>query len=276
MILLLGGTAETATIAESLAARGFRVLVSTATDIPIDAGRHPNISRRRGRLQKDGMAALIRRRGILAVVDAAHPYAVGVHEAAGSAAGATGIPYLAYARPATPDPGDGLFWASGHPEAAALACAGGRPVLLTIGSKNLQPYVRESARTGVFLAARVLPHPDSVEACRRAGIPAGRVICGRGPFDIGENRRQIRRFGIGMLVTKESGEAGGVREKIDAARLENCGIVVVARPLRAPEGAFDDIGMLVDELSKRLLNRLDGAGNGEKGGQDHGTGASAR
>ncbi len=41
MILLLGGISETSRIAESLVAAGYGVLVSTATDIPLQVGTHP-------------------------------------------------------------------------------------------------------------------------------------------------------------------------------------------------------------------------------------------
>lgn len=41
MILLLGGTSDTAPIARGLAAVGLPVLVSTATDIDLDVGVHP-------------------------------------------------------------------------------------------------------------------------------------------------------------------------------------------------------------------------------------------
>ncbi|MBF0509675.1 MAG: precorrin-6A/cobalt-precorrin-6A reductase [Deltaproteobacteria bacterium] len=43
MILLIGGTSETASFAEALAAAGFDVLVSTATDVALEVGRHPRI-----------------------------------------------------------------------------------------------------------------------------------------------------------------------------------------------------------------------------------------
>ena len=36
-----------------------------------------------------------------------------------------------------------------------------------------------------------------------------------------ENRRQIRDFDIGTLVTKDSGRAGGVPAKLEAARAEH-------------------------------------------------------
>jgi len=73
MILLLGGTSETAPLAEALANAGYRVLVSTATDIPLDVGSQPNIAQRRGPLSEPEMAALVHEQQIKAIVDAAHP-----------------------------------------------------------------------------------------------------------------------------------------------------------------------------------------------------------
>lgn len=45
MILLLGGTADTAILATMLAEAGYDVLVSTATGIPLATGDHPRIRR---------------------------------------------------------------------------------------------------------------------------------------------------------------------------------------------------------------------------------------
>ncbi len=44
MILLIGGTSETAPLASGLAAAGYEVLVSTATDAPAGDRDHPRIS----------------------------------------------------------------------------------------------------------------------------------------------------------------------------------------------------------------------------------------
>ncbi len=46
MILLLGGTSESVFLASRLAEQGYPVLVSTATDIPLDFENHPLITRR--------------------------------------------------------------------------------------------------------------------------------------------------------------------------------------------------------------------------------------
>lgn len=228
MILLFGGTSETAPLAEGLAAAGHRVLVSTATDVALDVGAHPAIERRTGALDASATVRLIRERGIRAVVDAAHPYAVLVHEMAQRAAHEAGVPILRFERPSGLAENTGVVLATSHESAARQAASFGRPILLTTGSRHLEPYVSAARAAGVALIARVLP--ESLETCRAAGIAEDCIVTGRGPFSIEENRRLIRECSIGVLVTKDSGTAGGTPEKIEAARLENCVAIAVVRP----------------------------------------------
>jgi precorrin-6A/cobalt-precorrin-6A reductase len=249
MILLIGGTSETSPLAAGIAAAGYNVLVSTATDAPLAIGDHPRISRREGRLDAEGMVALATDKGIRAIVDAAHPYATAAHAAAKRASERLGIPCIVFRRTAVDIKGKNIRFAAGHAEAADIAFAFGRPVLLTTGSRNLAPYAEAARRTGIPLAVRVLDAPESVDACRAAGIPEDRIIAGRGPFSVEENLAAIGRFGIGVIVTKESGRSGGVEAKLAAARRADCLVVVIRRPqIPACDPVFDDPATLVAAL----------------------------
>lgn len=237
MILLLGGTSETAEAAAGLVAAGREVLVSTATDEPIALPASPQIRRRVGRLDNAAMLALIRSEDIRAVVDVTHPYAMEVSRVARAAARSAGIAYFQYVRPSGEDerpgtsvPGSQCVTVSDHDASARTAFSFGRPVLLTTGSNHLTPYVEASQRTGLALAVRVLPRADSIAACEAAGVPRERIIAEKGPFSVEANREHIRRFAIGVLVTKDSGAAGGVAEKREAAQLEGARVVMVGRP----------------------------------------------
>lgn len=252
MILLLGGTSETAPLAQVLAERGFHVLVSTATDVPLDVGIHPRLERRTGPLDSKSMVELAVEKGVRIILDASHPYASAARKNALEAARRLGIPYLTWVRPTVTHGDDSLHVAPDHESAARIACSFGKAVLLTTGSRNLVPYAREAEAEGVALVARVLPHESSLEACRKAGIPEGNVITGRGPFSMEENRSAIRQFGIGVIVTKDSGEAGGVPAKIEAAGKEGCEVVVVGRPAETSAMTFSDLGELVEAVARLL------------------------
>jgi precorrin-6A/cobalt-precorrin-6A reductase len=249
MILLIGGTSETAPLASRLAETGYEVLVSTATDAPLAIGDHPRISRRAGRLAEEGLVALGKEKGIRAIVDAAHPYAVAVHAAVQVAARRLGIPCLVFRRPEAPIPENPVRFAADHVEAAEMAFAAGRPVFLTTGARNLAPYAEAARRTGVPLAVRVLDAPESLAACQAAGIPEDRIIAGRGPFSPEENLAAIRRFDIGVIVTKESGRAGGFDAKLAAARQADCRLIILRRPeTPSADSAFDHPAALIAAL----------------------------
>ena len=252
MILLLGGTSDTAPIARELAERGYKVLVSMATDISLELSEHPNISRRSGKLDEEGMAHLITEGGVDAIVDATHPYATLIRTMARHVAGRLNIPYFALARPTGLPNGEGVILAASHEEAARIACATGRTIFLTTGVTNLKPYVKEAERTGSKLIVRVLPVESSLDACRAFGIDEEFIIAKRGPFSVDENRSVIERFGAGALVTKDSGPAGGTPEKLEAARLEGCSVVVVKRPHDDAHDSFEKHSDLISAVMARV------------------------
>lgn len=254
MILLLGGTSETAAIAEGLAGAGFDVVVSTATETALNVGGHPRIHRRCGRLDAKAMERFVKDQKIRAIVDAAHPYAERLRAQAREVAERDSVPYFRYVRPAAAwdKKAANVVCAADHAEAAAVAFSFGEPVLLTTGVNNLEPYQRESAQRHVPLAVRVLPESESREACRRAGLSDDRVIAERGPFSREQNGDHIRRFKVGVLVTKESGAEGGFPAKLEAARDEGCRVVVIRRPPEPLTSAYDRVDALIAAVEKLL------------------------
>jgi precorrin-6A/cobalt-precorrin-6A reductase len=232
MILLLGGTSETVAIAEALVKQGWEVLLSTATTMASRGQMPAQVRMRCGMLDEQGIAQLIRNEKITAVVDATHPYAEAVSQNAWQACQATGILYLAYERPCTRV--EPVHNVPNHQVAAKQAFSFGKPVFLTIGVRNLAPYSAEARRLGIALKARVLNHPDSVAACHEAGLSEHEILCADGPFTVEENRSHLKGFGV--LVTKDSGEAGGVDTKVEAARQRGCEVVIIERPKRPVPG----------------------------------------
>jgi precorrin-6A/cobalt-precorrin-6A reductase len=255
MILLLGGTAETGPLAAALADTGLEVVVSTATDVPLELAPHERITRRIGALDDRSLEAFARDRGVQAIVDATHPYAVSAHSTARKVAEILNLPYLRWRRPEVIEPAEDILFVSDHEEAAALAASFGTPILLTTGSTNLLPYVQESAKAGISLSVRVLDHPQSVKAALGAGVAKSNIITGRGPFSVQENLAAIKDFNIGVLVTKDSGEAGGVPAKLEAARTAGCRVVVIRRPDELVEKYYNEVPELVSALRSALAVR---------------------
>jgi len=250
-ILHLAGTAETREIARPLALAGYNVLVSTATDEPLDLGAQ-NITRRTGALSEEQLFRLLADKKFVAVVDSTHPYAQEISHQAFKICQRLNLPYFTYRRAVTTISYDKVVWANDHSEAAMLAASFNRPILLTIGSKNIAPYVEMARKKGLKIIARVLPRQESQETCLGAGLKQEDIITAKGPFSVEENLSLLRKYQIGCMVSKDSGQAGGVPAKIEAAKKAGAYVVMVRRPDK-PEG----IRFLnPDDLVEKLKNLI--------------------
>jgi len=246
MILLLGGTSETAQIANSLAP--LEILASTATNVELDVGNQANVRRRHGRLDHESMTRIIKENDIKIIVDAVHPYAYQAKITAYEVAKQMRLPHFTFIRPPAIKQEEILKFAENHDNAAEIAFSSGKAVLATTGSNNIEAYAKQSKKTGIPFVARVLPDAASVKKCVQAGIPHDMVVTHRGASSIEENRALIKKFNIGVVVTKDSGLAGGTVEKLEAARLEKCELVVVKRPDYRHMKAFYSVSELVEAV----------------------------
>jgi len=119
---------------------------------------------------------------------------------------------------------------------------------LTIGSRNLAPYMRGARQQGCHVIARVLPGAESRAACRQAGLTDCEVVAARGPFSLEENCALLRRSNVNVLVTKDGGVEGGVPAKLEAAKLENCRVVLVTRPVEADSRPVQSLAELLQAV----------------------------
>ncbi len=252
MILLIGGTAETAQFAVELTEAGFQVLISKATDIFLRLPEHPLLTLRTGKLRRRELEDVIKEHRIDMVVDASHPYASEIRANASKAAYACGVPYCTYIRPPALESDKSVTFADDHDRAADLAFALDKPVLLTTGSRNLRPYADRARWTGIPLWARVPPHEESIQACLDAGIDRSRIIIERGPFSVTQNIRHINEGTVGALVLKDSGIIGGTLEKQEACLKTGCGMIVVKRPVYGDVTAWGSVAEVVEHV-KRVI-----------------------
>lgn len=195
------------------------------------------------------------------VFDATHPYATEVTENIKNAAKAAGLRYARVKRGEAGDEPEGVMK---YPDVKAIASAmnesTGR-MLLTTGSKELECFfgaLSGSRRADVFV--RVLPTVESIELCEKQGVASDHIIAMQGPFTAEMNEAVIRQYDIKHLITKNSGSAGGYREKLDAARHTGTGIHVVERPGESEGITVEEAYRMV--AGKRAVFSLIGIGMG--------------
>lgn len=241
-VLVLGGTTEGRQATVRLLGDGFSVLFTSTTEFAAselleqvsDLGFSRRLVARPGALALDELTRLARETGVSALVDATHPFANQVTANARQATVTLGIPYVRLTRPpVAPPPSREVVTVGSYEEAAATACSLGRTILLTVGSRHLASFVKEANRAGCRLIARVLPEPSILSSSLALGLTQDQIIAARGPFSIAFNLGCLRQFNAEVMVSKDSGEAGGTVEKIRAARQAGVPLVLIEARIEA-------------------------------------------
>lgn len=223
--LVLGGTTEGRSLAMALHRKGLPVIYSlaglvreTRMECEVIIG---------GFSRYGGLDAYIGQRGIRAVLDLTHPYAVRISQTAVSAARRHGIPCWRYQRTAwKPKAGDRWHWF--HNELSLFnALADRRAVFITTGQPSLEmleqlsafPEQRQWLRTAV---PPVHPLPETMT-----------WLQGIGPFSLENERELLTAHRIDALVSKDSG-GQATSAKLEAARELGIPVFLLERPKTPP------------------------------------------
>ncbi|MGI5989349.1 MAG: precorrin-6A/cobalt-precorrin-6A reductase [Lachnospiraceae bacterium] len=228
-ILLFGGTTEGKELTEFLEKQAISALVLTATGYGAQVlpGDMKYVRVLTGRLTAGRMADLFLATCPRAVIDATHPYAEEVSANIRAAAGKTGVKLIRVKRPETAEIPGAAYFASPRDAAMFLNRTAGN-ILLTTGVKDLPVFMANVRDAGARVFARVLSHSKSAAA--GAGVREDHILAGEGPFSTEENERAIRDTKAAFLVSKDSGEAGGLPEKVRAAAGCGCALLIIRRP----------------------------------------------
>ena len=222
-VLILGGTSEAAALDQHLAeqAPDIRAIVSLAghtvdprpLNLPVRIGGFGGI---------DGLRHYLDAEGIVAVVDATHPFAAIMPYHAQAACKAQGVPLLAVRRkPWTPVAGDD--WRMVRDMADAVAALGPVPrrVFLTVGRLELPEFA--DAPQHRYLVRVIEPIGD------RLPLHDVTVVQQRGPFHADDEADLMVREGVEILVSKNSGGDATVGKLVAARRL-GLPVIMVERP----------------------------------------------
>ncbi|MCX2968010.1 MULTISPECIES: cobalt-precorrin-6A reductase [Streptomyces] len=220
-VLVLGGTEEGRRLAGELGAvPGVRVTSSLAGRVAGGAVP-PGAVRVGGFGGAAGLAVWLDAHRVDAVVDATHPFAAEISGNAVRAAREAGVPLLAVRRPGwRAGPGDTWVDTDSHEHAAAVVPSLGARVFLSVGRQPLAAFAGVDACW--FLVRAVTPPSPPLPRHRE-------VVLARGPFTVAGERELLARWGVRVVVTKDSGGAA-TAAKLTAARELGLPVVVVRRP----------------------------------------------
>jgi precorrin-6A/cobalt-precorrin-6A reductase len=219
-VLILGGTAEARELAGLLHGRPgvwcMSSLAGRVRDPRLPVG-HVRVGGFGG---ADGLAGWLSEHRVDVVVDATHPYAATMRQAAVRAAEMAGVGHLRVERAGwTAQPGDRWHRVPDAGAAATLVSALGSRVFLTTGRQSLYAFTHMS---DLWFLARVVDEPDAVPSNVQ-------LILDRGPYTVDGERKLLTSNRIEVLVTKDSGGEYTVA-KLVAARGLALPVVMIDRP----------------------------------------------
>lgn len=222
MILILGGTTEgraAVRVADEAGSPYYYSTKGTRQEIECAHG-----IRLTGALDEAALTTCCREHSIRLIVNAAHPFAAGIHRTAAAVARALRLPVVRYERMYPPRDAD-FTWCDNYADAIRrLQAAGIRRLLALTGVNTIAPLAGYWQANLCWF--RILNREESLAIAEAEGFPPEQLVFYR------ENEAEalMRRLQPQAILTKESGYSGGFMEKAEAARKLGIPLYVVKRP----------------------------------------------
>jgi precorrin-6x reductase len=251
MIAIFGGTAEGRQLAEACESLGVLALYICAFEQGASQVRSLNcLFPLVGRLDAKQMEKALESARPTMAFDATHPYAANASENIKAACKALNLPLARIDRETIPYSGrsfpcleSAVSWLETEPGA----------IFATVGASGAKALsALPDFRERVWL--RILPSMESLSHCMALGFRSSRLILMEGPFSESLNMAMFSHAKAQILLTKESGPAGGFQEKMEAAKKLNMAAAVVERPRQEPPGSKERVLSLEEALS--MLERM--------------------
>jgi precorrin-6x reductase len=255
-VWVFSGTGDGNALAAELLGRGYGVIVSTASEYgaEIASVALPGVEVRSGRLGVAARRSQLQVSRAVAIVDATHPFAIGISDQLIELAAELSIPYIRYERPAGVLPSSARQ-TSDMASAARLAIEIGQRIFLATGIKDLGTFLRqpEAEHRNWFL--RITPDTGSLDLALKAGIPRSHICAMQGPFSTEFNIALWSAWKVDCVVTKESGETGGFSFKAEAAAELGIPFIVIKRPQLSYPVVTSDFNSIAKLLEQSLSQR---------------------
>lgn len=257
-ILILGGTKDSTNIIEYIKGRyDVYILTTTTTQYGAKLARESGSDEVIARpLLKDEIIEIIKKENIDLLIDATHPFAAHITATSVSIADELKMPYIRFERPSINLENidtSHIHYVNSFDEAGKLiADEFVEGNILHFAGANTMEDVLKYVSVDRFYP-RILKVESSIEKCEKLGVDPSHIIPMKGAASLDENLELIEKYDACAMITKESGEIGGVIEKIEAANQKNIAVIMIQRP-KIDGLNKNNIVSNLDELDIKLQN----------------------
>ena len=260
-IMLLGGTKDSTELIKHLKRNYDTYILTTTTTeygskLALEAGSDDTISRR---ILKDEFIEIINNSDFDLLIDATHPFAEHITQTSASLSKICEIAYIRFERPPLNFKDidtSHIIYAKSFEDAgeiiSKLMPEGN--VLHFAGANTMEDILKNVSKDRFY--PRILKVPKSIEKCEKLGIENDHIIPMNGAASLKENIDLIEKYDASVMITKESGEIGGVIEKIEAANQKNISLIMIKRPIIKELNKKDTVSNLneFDEKLEKIFN----------------------
>lgn len=222
MILILGGTTEGRLAVKVADEAGSPYYYSTRgiqQEIACRNGIHLT-----GGMDVEAMTSFCIHHQIRLLVDAAHPFAVGLHQTVHETAIRLNLPVVRVER-SYPERAADIVWCEDYEDAVRQLEKDRIHSLLSLtGVQTIGKLRGYWAKHPCWF--RILKRDESLALARSQGFDEQRIVY----YQAEDEESLLKRLTPQAILTKESGETGGFQQKIDAARMLGIPVYVVKRP----------------------------------------------
>ena len=252
-IFLLGGTKDSTNIIRHIKNNyNSHILTTTTTEygakLAAESGSDETIAKP---LPKDEIIDILSNNHFDILIDATHPFASHITQTAIDVSKKMNLTYIRFERPATNleniDTSHIHYVESFDMAGKLIADEFSKANVLHFAGANTMEEILKYVPCEKFYP-RILKVPSSIEKSEKLGINKDHIIPMNGAATTDENITLIEKYNAKVMITKESGEIGGVINKIEAANKKDIAVIMIQRPK-------------IDELEKKYivsnLNELD-------------------
>lgn len=223
MILVFGGTTEGRVAVKTLDEGEGRYVYSTRSPLQqVECAHGEHIC---GVMSKDAMIDFCRNNEVRVIVDAAHPFAEHLHATISEVADFLSIPVVRLERRYFEIDRPGIIWCDSYDDAISKMTERGINRLLALtGVQTISKLKKFWERYDTWF--RILNRDESIDKAAEAFFPESRLVF----YRENDTNSLIEELHPDAIITKESGDTGGFKEKVDAAMSSGIKVFVVRRP----------------------------------------------